>query len=156
MPESQPNQVARVIAVLALVAAFLLVVITIATSGGGSDGGGSEGADEDSSGPTAVGRRALENGVWVVREGDTLNEIAEETGLSEDELLELNPDIDPQILVTGQRISLRTGGTGDEGDEPPDASSEPTPSADEAGGSGVGDDGPTGTTGSGVSDGITD
>jgi LysM repeat protein len=156
MPDSQPNQVARVVAVFALVAAFLLVVITIATTGGGgSDNGGSDSADEESSGPTAVGERALENGVWVVREGDTLNEIAEETGLSEDELLELNPDIDPQILVTGQRISLRAG-LGDEGDQPPDASSDPTPSAGEAGGSGVGDDGPTGTTGSGVSDGITD
>ena len=145
MPESQPNQVARVIAVFALAAAFILVVITIATSGGGSDGGSSDNGDDGSASVTAKGERALENGVWVVREGDTLNQIAEETGLSEDELIELNPDIDPQILTPGQRISRRPGSVSD-GDQPSDVSQEPTPSADEAGGSGVGDDGPTGTT----------
>ena len=160
MPETQPNRVARVIAVLALVGAFLLVVVTIATSGGGSDGGGSSGSDEDedTSGITAKGERALENGVWVVGEGDTLNQLAAETGFSEDELLQLNPDIDPQILTTGQRISLRSGTAGDADDTT--AADDPTPSAAEAGGSGEGDDGPTGTTtttpGSGISDGITD
>lgn len=153
MPQSKPNQFARVVAVGALAAAFVLVVVTIATSGG-SDSGGSDGGDEDTSGVTKKGERALENGVWVVGEGDTLVSIAEETGMDTDELIALNPEIDPQILTTGQRISLRAGVTGSGGDaEAPDASQSPTPSAEEAGGSGVGDDGPTGA-GSGTSDGV--
>ena len=45
----------------------------------------------------------------MVDEGDTLVSISEETGIDLDELVELNPDIDPQALITGQRISLRAG-----------------------------------------------
>ena len=152
MPESQPNQIARVLAVFALVAAFLLVVVTIATSGGDgeSDGGRSDGAEEAEDGePTQKGERALDKGVWVVREGDTLVSIAEETGIDTDELIDLNPDIDPQVLTTGQRISLRPGLRDDdtEGDTIGNDRTATSP------GTGVGDGGPV-APGSGVSDGI--
>ena len=46
-------------------------------------------------------------GVWVVREGDTLAQISEETGIDVDEILAMNPDLDPQVLIQGQRIALR-------------------------------------------------
>jgi LysM repeat protein len=45
--------------------------------------------------------------VYVVRAGDTLVEIADRTGVPIEELLSLNPSIDPQGLVTGQRVKLR-------------------------------------------------
>jgi LysM repeat protein len=51
---------------------------------------------------TGVGRSA-----YVVRAGDTLAIIAQKTGVGVPDLLELNPDIDPRALVTGQRIKLR-------------------------------------------------
>jgi LysM repeat protein len=45
--------------------------------------------------------------IYVVRAGDTLVRIAARTGVSIEELLSLNPSIDPQGLVTGQRLKLR-------------------------------------------------
>ena len=146
MGQQQPNQLARTLAIGALVVGFFLFVITIATSGGGDSGGDDDGSDSaqvsDSSGPTAKGERAIAAGVWVVGEGDTLVSISEATGIDIDELVELNPDIDPQVLNTGQRISLRAGGADEEPDagDSVDAGDTPGPS-----GSGVGDEGPTGT-----------
>ena len=45
--------------------------------------------------------------VYVVEAGDTLVKIADTTGVPIEELLSLNPSIDPQGLVTGQRVKLR-------------------------------------------------
>ena len=44
---------------------------------------------------------------YTVKVNDTLGGIAEETGVSVETLLELNPDLDPQALVSGQKIKLR-------------------------------------------------
>jgi LysM repeat protein len=44
---------------------------------------------------------------YVVKRGDALSVIAERTGVEEDRLKELNPDLDPLTLVPGQRIKLR-------------------------------------------------
>ena len=108
MPQRNTNQVARIAAILGLAAAFLLVVITIATSGGdSSDGGGNDTTQVQGKGPTAKGRQAVENGVWIVHEGDTLTQISEQTGIDIDDLVDLNPDADPQALISGQRIALR-------------------------------------------------
>jgi LysM repeat protein len=45
--------------------------------------------------------------VYVVKAGDTLVKIAETTGVPIEQLISLNPSIDPQGLVTGQRVKLR-------------------------------------------------
>jgi hypothetical protein len=134
MPEKNSNQVARVAAVLALIAAFILVVVTIAGSGGDD---GDSGEAEADSGISREGERALERGVWLVREGDTLVSISEETGMETEELLELNPNIDPQVLRAGERLILREGVEIGRGT---DAGG--TPGADATG---VGDEGPTGS-----------
>lgn len=108
MPEYSPNPVARTIAVVALLAAFVLVAVTIASSGGNSDQDGNGNMERvERTGPTKRGARAVENGVWVVREGDTLVKISEATEIDSDELVERNPGIDPQALIPGQRIALR-------------------------------------------------
>lgn len=44
---------------------------------------------------------------YTVQTGDTLGAIAEKTGVSVERLLVLNPELDPQALVAGQRIRLR-------------------------------------------------
>jgi len=107
MPEYKPNPVARLAAVLALVAAVLVFIVLIATTGSDEgDNGGTERQTEQS-GPSKAGDRAVERGVWIVHEGDTLAQISEETGLDVDDLLQLNPDLDPQALIQGQRIALR-------------------------------------------------
>ena len=44
---------------------------------------------------------------YTVKTGDTLAAIAENVGVPVDTLLELNPELDPQALVSGQKIRLR-------------------------------------------------
>jgi LysM repeat protein len=107
MPDYKPNQFVRAFAVLALVAALVAVAAVVVTSGGDSNGGGGDGAQVKSSGPSKRGRAALERGVWIVQSGDTLAEISDETDVDIDTLIQLNPDLDPQVLLEGQRIALR-------------------------------------------------
>ena len=105
MPDYTPNHLVRAFAVLALIAALVLVVVVVVTSSGGSDNGGDgDGGKADIS---KVGRKAVRKGVWIVRSGDTLGEISVKTGIDETTLLQLNPDLDPQALLEGQRIALR-------------------------------------------------
>jgi LysM repeat protein len=112
MPDKGPSQIARVAAVGGLIAAFILVIIVIATSGGGDSGGGEKttipGASTE--GPDTSShkvQKALQNGKWKVEEGDTLTSIADDTGVDEDTLITLNPDIDPQALQPGQHVKLK-------------------------------------------------
>jgi LysM repeat protein len=106
MPDYKPNQFVRAFAVVALVAAFIAVVAVVVTSGG-SDGNGDGSANVTSNGPSKRGRTAEDRGVWVVRSGDTLARISDETGVDVDVLIQLNPDLDPHALQEGQRIALR-------------------------------------------------
>ncbi len=105
MPDYKPNQFVRVFAVLALIAALILVVAVVATSGGG--GGDGDKGDSHKAHVSKEGRRAIRKGVWIVQPGDTLGAISIKTGIDEDRLRALNPDIDPQTLLEGQRIALR-------------------------------------------------
>lgn len=107
MPEYKPNPVARMAAVLALVGALLLFVVLAVTTGSDEGDNGGTNTEAEQSGPSKAGDRAVRRGVWIVHEGDTLAQISEETGIDVDELLQLNPDLDPQALIQGQRIALR-------------------------------------------------
>ncbi len=44
---------------------------------------------------------------YQVKEGDTLTAIAAETGITVDEIIALNKDVDPQTLNAGQVLKLR-------------------------------------------------
>ena len=105
MPDYKPNQIVRVFAVMALIAALVLVAAIIVTSHGGSGGGNGDHAKK--SHVSKAGRRAVQKGVWVVHSGDTLGEISVKTRIDQATLLQLNPDLDPQALLEGQRIALR-------------------------------------------------
>jgi LysM repeat protein len=106
MPDYKPNQIVRAFAVLALVAALALVVVAVVTSGEGSGGGNDNGKPQKSS-VSKVGQRAVRRGVWIVHSGDTLGSISVKTGIDVATLQTLNPDLDPQTLLEGQRIALR-------------------------------------------------
>jgi LysM repeat protein len=103
MPDFKPNYLVRAFAVIALVAALVLVVVVVATTSGGSSDEGNGGSTEVSK----VGQKAVNKGVWIVRSGDTLGKISVKTGIDETTLMQLNPDLDPQALLEGQRIALR-------------------------------------------------
>jgi LysM repeat protein len=107
MPDYKPNQFVRVFAVLALIAALILVVVVVATSGGGGDDGGGGGGKAKKTHISKAGQRAVDKGVWVVHAGDTLGAISLKTGIDVDTIQALNPDLDPQTLLEGQRIALR-------------------------------------------------
>lgn len=49
----------------------------------------------------------LASDVYVVKTGDTLGDIADKTGIPVEKLQELNTDLDPQALVSGQKIRLK-------------------------------------------------
>jgi LysM repeat protein len=105
MPDYKPNYFVRAFAVFALIVALVLVVMVIVTTSidtvDGDDGNG------DQPEISKVGRKAVQKGVWIVQSGDTLGEISVKTGIDEITLLQLNPDVDPQTLLEGQRIALR-------------------------------------------------
>jgi LysM repeat protein len=113
MPDYKPNQIVRAFAVMALIAAFILVGVVLATSGGGSGSGGNGSAPEKKA-HSKRGRDALRRGEWIVRPGDTLGKISEETGIEIDTLTQLNPDVDPHTLLEGQRIQLAASSGGGE------------------------------------------
>jgi spore germination protein YaaH len=99
---------ARAFAAAALVCGFAVVVAIVATSFGDGDGG-----RDGSGGRQAAGRAATAGGdtetpkSYVVQNGDTLTSIGHKTGVSVARIQELNPGVDPQILVSGEKLKLR-------------------------------------------------
>jgi LysM repeat protein len=102
----------RVLALLALAAVTIAVLLVVSASDSDDDGNRRQPAAQqqgqgkknrgDNGGQGQKARK-----FYIVQSGDTLSSIAEETGTTVEELQELNPDIDPQILVSGQKLKLR-------------------------------------------------
>jgi LysM repeat protein len=97
---------ARAIATIALVGGVLVVAIVVATSLGG---GGGSGHSEGSGGSAAQHRVANRHvpKTYTVQSGDTLTSIAHHTGVPVVRIRELNPGLDPQILISGEQLKLR-------------------------------------------------
>lgn len=104
---STSTSAARLFAVAALVLGFLVLAIVVATSLGEREEGAPR--PEQPSGQVAPQgeRRGEGPAAYVVQNGDTLTSIARKTGVSVQRLQQLNPDVDPQILVSGERLKLR-------------------------------------------------
>jgi LysM repeat protein len=103
----------RMLAPLALAAfavVFLIVVVTSLDNGSPSREPDRRATRSGEAQTTTTPRRsgsATERRVYVVKPGDTLAQIAIRTDVPVERLMALNPMIDPQGLVTGQRIKLR-------------------------------------------------
>ena len=104
---------ARFLAPLALVAfalALFVVVSSTTKDDGGSPGGDAGQPAQSTSTPGAEGdgeRPRKRRRTYTVKAGDTPSGIAEKVGIDLDELLALNPDLDPQTLAPGTKIKLR-------------------------------------------------
>jgi LysM repeat protein len=107
---------ARLLAPIALIAFVFMLFLVIAGSGtdedSSSDGGSTsqkQGGTETIPGATTTtGAEPRVSGTfYTVKTGDTLGGIAETVGIPVTRLQELNPDLDPQALVSGQKIRLR-------------------------------------------------
>jgi teichoic acid transport system ATP-binding protein len=113
------NRPSRWLAPLALLAAVAAVLVVFNASTKDEKGGGSkattQGTGEARGGRTSTGDRTetgprttttRERRRYTVRPGDTLASIAEKTGVSVEEIQELNPDVDPNSLTVGETIKL--------------------------------------------------
>jgi LysM repeat protein len=79
------------------------VIVVIATALGGGDGGGSTRSEHAKQGHPEVHTPKT----YEVQSGDTLTSIAHENGVPVARILRLNPGVDPQILISGEKLKLR-------------------------------------------------
>lgn len=98
------------LAPLALVAFVIAFLVVLSNSGVSHDSGG--GAAPPSTTPTGSSTtrttsRFAHRRTYTVRAGDTLGAIAIKTGVSVTNLEDLNPGLDPEGLVAGQKLKLR-------------------------------------------------
>ena len=111
MPHHASRSPLRLLAPVSLVI-FGVAFFAIILSSGSGDGGGSassQTAPRKARGGTHAGssRQVRTRGSYTVKTGDTLAGIAARTGVPVERLQELNPELDPQALVSGQKIRLR-------------------------------------------------
>lgn len=104
---------ARLLAPISLIAFVLVLFIVIASSGTDEDSGdsGSSVSQQQTDQVSTTGETTTTTSVtgnfYTVKTGDTLAGIAEEVGVPVAKLQELNPALDPQALVSGQKIRIR-------------------------------------------------
>lgn len=98
---------ARILAVAALVVALVVAIAAIggALGGGDSEDGSGQGQDRPASGNGPAKRDVP--ATYVIKSGDTLLGIAHRMGIPVAQIEELNPEVDPQILVAGEELKLR-------------------------------------------------
>jgi LysM repeat protein len=104
---------ARFLAPLALVAAAVALVLVVSNSSTGEQAAPAGSAvrtvgDGATATPAKTGKakRKLKR-KYTVKPGDTPSGIAEKTGVPLEEILALNPTLDPQTLAPGTKIRLR-------------------------------------------------
>jgi LysM repeat protein len=100
----------RFLAPIALLVVVGAVLVTISNANLGDDENGTPTTTEQTSAPkkqTTTPARKRRRASYTVKTGDTLGAIAEKTGVTVARLQELNPLLDPQALVAGQKIKLR-------------------------------------------------
>ena len=103
---------ARLLAPLALIA-FAVVVVAMVLGSGVVGDDESNGNNATSDLPAATERTttgekpAKRRATYTIKANDTLSGIAAQYGTTVERLQELNPELDPQGLVAGQKIKLR-------------------------------------------------
>jgi LysM repeat protein len=110
MYQGRRRSAARILAPLALVlsVAAVLVVVQATTKSDDSNGDrGREPATGQRTKADTIERPRPVRPTYTVKLGDTLGLIAEKTGVSVERIEALNPELDPQNLIVGQKIKLR-------------------------------------------------
>jgi LysM domain-containing protein len=107
-PRRSPARLLAPVALVASLAAVALVVSNTTGDDGGDAGNATRTAEprEPQQERRQQGRRPQRT-FYRVRLNDTLGLIAEQTGVPVEQLEALNPELDPQNLIVGQRIRLR-------------------------------------------------
>lgn len=102
--EKRSSAAARIAAALALLVAVLVVVV-VATSA--MNGDSSSPKHHDKHHAQKEKKQRTKAKTYTVESGDTLTAIAHKTGVPVAEILALNPEVDPQILIAGQTLQLK-------------------------------------------------
>jgi LysM repeat protein len=101
---------ARFLAPIALVAfalALFIVVSNTTGDGGGETGARDSGAPAEATPSPKAERKRRTPKTYTIKSGDTPSGIAVKVDVPLDQILELNPDLDPQTLTPGTKIKLR-------------------------------------------------
>ena len=109
-PQSLRNS-PRLLAPLALAACALAVLVILAGSLAGGDSSDDpsapQQATEQTDAATQTAREPRTPATYTVQANDTLGAIAEKTGVTVETIELLNPEVDPQALIAGQKLKLR-------------------------------------------------
>lgn len=103
--ERRTSSATRLFAALALIGAVLAVVVAISIGMSTDSSPRHERKGEQTQKESR--RKRTQAATYTVQTGDTLTSIAHRTGVPVAELLALNPEVDPQILIAGQTLKLR-------------------------------------------------
>ncbi len=102
--EKRSSAVTRIAAALALVAAVVVVIGVVTTA---MDDSSSSSSKKKEHPAKQQAKHRTKAKTYTVESGDTLTAIAHKTGVPVAEILALNPEVDPQILIAGQTLKLR-------------------------------------------------
>jgi LysM repeat protein len=106
--EKRSSVLARLLAALALAAAVVVVIVIVSAA---TSDDTQQGQRHHRSGQTKHEgknvKKRTKAATYTVQSGDTLTAIAHKTGVPVAEMLALNPEVDPQILIAGQVLKLR-------------------------------------------------
>jgi LysM repeat protein len=100
----------RLVAPLAIIAFVVAFFIVLSSSGVDHNSGGTPAATSPPPTGSSTNRstsKFAHRRSYTVRAGDTLGAIAIKTGVSVTNLEDLNPGLDPEGLVAGQKLKLR-------------------------------------------------
>jgi LysM repeat protein len=103
--ERRTSAAARIAAVIALIGAVILIVIVVSTAMNGSNSSSHHHKQHQAQQEKTKHRTKAKT--YTVETGDTLTSIAHKTGVPVAEILALNPEVDPQILIAGQTLKLK-------------------------------------------------
>jgi LysM repeat protein len=103
--EKRTSAATRLVAALAILVAVLVVVVVVSAAISGDDS--SPTRQKDTSQAQQEKKPRTKAKTYTVESGDTLTAIAHKTGVPVAEILALNPEVDPQILIAGQTLQLR-------------------------------------------------
>jgi LysM repeat protein len=102
--EKSSSAPTRIVAALALIAAVVAVVVVLSAT---MSSDSSSSRHQGRSHPQKEAKQRSKAKAYTVESGDTLTAIAHKTGVPVAEILALNPEVDPQILIAGQTLKLR-------------------------------------------------
>lgn len=103
--EKRTSAAARIVAVLALIAAVIGIVVVVSTATDSSNSSSHHHKQHQAQQEKTKHRTKAKT--YTVQTGDTLTAIAHKTGVPVAEILALNPEVDPQILIAGQTLKLK-------------------------------------------------